>query len=38
LPDKIGEDPWQLAFLRSLATGLQKMAAELDAPKQGVQR
>jgi hypothetical protein len=33
LPDKIGEQPWQLAFLRSLAAGLRKMAGELDAPQ-----
>jgi hypothetical protein len=35
LPDNIGEDPWQLAFLRNLAAGLRKMGTELDAPKQG---
>lgn len=28
LPDKIGDRPWFAAFLRSLATGLRKMAGE----------
>jgi hypothetical protein len=35
LPDKIGEDPWQLAFLRSLAAVLRKMAGELDPQDEG---
>jgi hypothetical protein len=38
LPDDIGERPWPMAFLQSLAAGLRKTAAELDVPKQGVQR
>ncbi|SIO31181.1 hypothetical protein SAMN05443247_03823 [Bradyrhizobium erythrophlei] len=35
LPDKVGDRPWPMAFLQNLAAGLRKMAAELDAPKQG---
>jgi hypothetical protein len=35
LPDNIGENPWQLAFLRNLAAGLRKMGTELDTPEQG---
>src|ERR1700682_1101781 len=31
LPDKVGERPWPMAFLQSLAAGLRKMAGELDA-------
>jgi hypothetical protein len=30
LPDVIGEQPWPMAFLQSLAAGLRKMAGELD--------
>jgi hypothetical protein len=35
LPDDIGERPWPMAFLQSLAAGLRKMGSELDAPKEG---
>jgi len=35
LPDDIGERPWPMAFLQSLAAGLRKMGGELDAPKEG---
>jgi hypothetical protein len=35
LPERVGERPWPMAFLQSLAAGLRKMAAELDAPKEG---
>ena len=35
LPDKIGENPWPLAFLRGLAAGLRKMAGELDPQDDG---
>jgi hypothetical protein len=35
LPDDIGERPWPMAFLRSLAAGLRKMGGKLDAPKEG---
>ncbi len=37
LPDEISEKPWQLAFLRSLAAGLRKMAGELDPQDEGGQ-
>jgi hypothetical protein len=30
LPDNIGERPWPMALLQSLAAGLRKMAGELD--------
>jgi len=35
LPDDIGERPWPMAFLQSLAAGLRKMGRGLDAPKEG---
>jgi hypothetical protein len=35
LLDDIGERPWPMAFLQSLAAGLRKMGDELDAPKEG---
>jgi hypothetical protein len=35
LPDDIGERPWPMAFLQSLAAGLRKMAGELDPSDQG---
>jgi hypothetical protein len=35
LPDEIGERPWPMAFLQSLAAGLRKMAGELDSPSEG---
>jgi hypothetical protein len=34
LPDDIGERPWPMAFLQSLAAGLRKMAGELDPPNE----
>jgi phage pi2 protein 07 len=34
-PDEIGERPWAMAFLQSLAAGLRKMAGELDSPSEG---
>jgi hypothetical protein len=37
LPDDIGERPWPMAFLQSLAAGLRKMAGEL-APQDGENR
>jgi hypothetical protein len=35
LPDDIGEKPWPLVFLQSLAAGLRKMAGELEPSDQG---
>jgi len=35
LPDDICEQPWPMAFLRSLAAGLRKIAGELDPPNEG---
>jgi hypothetical protein len=35
LPDDIGEKPWPMAFLQSLAAGVRKMGGGLDAPKVG---
>jgi hypothetical protein len=35
LPDKVGDRPWPMAFLQSLAAGLRKMAGELDPPNEG---
>jgi hypothetical protein len=35
LPDNIGEQPWPMAFLQSLAAGLRKMAGELDPANEG---
>jgi hypothetical protein len=34
-PDEIGERPWAMAFLQSLAAGLRKMAGELDPQNEG---
>jgi hypothetical protein len=38
LPDKIGEQPWPMALLQSLAAGLRKMGAELDPANEGGQQ
>jgi len=38
LPDDIGERPWPMAFLQSLATGLRKMGGELDPQDKGDQQ
>jgi hypothetical protein len=35
LPEMIGDRPWPMAFLRHLATGLRKMAGELDPQDEG---
>ena len=35
LPDNIGERPWPMALLQSLAAGLRKMAGELDSSDKG---
>jgi phage pi2 protein 07 len=35
LPDEIGERPWAMAFLQSLAAGLRKMAGEFDPANEG---
>jgi hypothetical protein len=35
LPDLIDEQPWAMAFLRSLAAGLRKMGGELDPADEG---
>ena len=35
LPDDIGERPWPMAFLQSLAAGLRKMAGEPDPSNDG---
>src|SRR5258706_8831120 len=35
LPDDIGEQPWPMAFVQSLAAGLRKMASQLDPPNEG---
>jgi hypothetical protein len=38
LPEAIGERPWPMAFLQSLAKGLRKMAGEIDPQDEGVRQ
>jgi hypothetical protein len=36
LPDKMNGHPWWLVFLNHLASGLRKMAGELDPQEEGI--